>query len=249
MYLIDPTVRNGFISGLAESPKYRYALTLPTLSITNQSDIEFAAVKLYRSGTPFDNQGRTRQSRMQNEADVRATLAPFVEKIWKYFNEAPNTGNTQANFDRFHEELCELFQTLFAAAGYAHTYGNAQKMVNMLFKYLTCFSDYNAFAGLFEHCHIPIDRKILQALYLYAVPHTTRYGEYQEINPATGKKENTPWTRMDKAQYNILRDAYRIALAPVVGGHSWLGAEYYIWSHTPLPATGTVAAPVAKFYM
>lgn len=244
MYIIDPTMRTNFILGL----RPRYARLLPNKLIRNRIDISFAATNLYVSGTPFFNynnaaRGLVRQARMTSAADVERTLIPFVDKVWKYFNQHPNTNNSQANFDRFHEELCDLFLSSFAIAGYVHTYGNAQKMVNMLFKYLTCFADYSTFADLFNYCHIPIDGKILGGFYLaYRVPNT-------KGTRTSGTYSGVRWTRMDKATYLALCNDYRATLAPIKGSHSWLGMEYYIWAGAAIPSTGVHASSVAKFYM
>ena len=246
MYIINQAMRNDFINELTGNNKYYYVSVLPHLSIKHYEDIKFSAIKLYMIGVPFDNQGKTRQERMESEKDIDATLTPFVEKIWKYFNEKPNTTNNQIEFDRFHDELCDLFLVSFESAGYIHTYGNAQKMVNMLFKYLTCYKDYERFAGLFNFCHIPIDRKILQDFFALNVPNTTRYGEYQELMSSA---VTTPWTRMGKRQYYILVAAYRTALDDIKGGNSWLGMEYYIWAGLDIPTTGVHAVKKSKFYM
>lgn len=238
MYVIDSAMKTAFINRLATNPNYYFALALPNLSIKHFVDIKFAAVKLYKAGVPFDNQGVTRQRRMTEEKDVEATLTPFVEKIWKYFNEPANTQNDQSNFDNFHETLCDLFLTSFAEAGYHHTYGSAQKITNMLFKYLSCYKDYERFADLFSYCHIPIDAQILISFAtVYNVPNTQ-----------PGKYNNVCWTQMDKETYLALCQDYRDALSTIKGNHSWLGSEYYIWAGLDIPDTGTNARRKRKFH-
>ena len=242
MYIIPTVQRTDFLAGMG--PKFiGYTSTFPARSIRNLNDILYAVTNLYAYGTPFD---RFRQSfyGVDDIAHLETVLLSFAEKVWKYFNEEPNVTNNQANFDLFHEALCDEFVTIFAIDGrYEHTYGNAQKLVNMLFKYLTCFSDYTTFADLFSYCHVPIDGKILgKFARIYYVPCTTG-----TIN--SGKYRGVCWTNMQKEDYIALLNDYRATFTPLKGFHSWLGLEYYIWSGAPIPTTGTQATTIAEFHM
>ena len=243
MYIIDETIKNLFIEGLATN--HNYAPTLRMLSIRNRADIEYAVVKLYSSGIVFRI---ARQRRICGEAAIQSALTAYVDKIWAYFNITPNTHNDQANFDKFHEELCDCFLSISSSAGFSHTYGNAQKMTNMIFKYLTCFSDYMDFADLFSYCHVPIDSIILGKFELiYHVPNTTNGRVYR--GQYSGKYNGVSWTAMSKNDYMALLSDYRAALSATKGNHSWLGLEYYIWSGMPLPTTGTHAPVIKEFHM
>ena len=246
MYIIDATARTSFIGGL----RFRYARALPTKSIANRDDIMFAATHLYAYGTPFANRGKGKQPHY-TPADIphlETVLEVFVDMVWQYFNDKPNTMNTQANFDSFHEKLCDEFVEAFRDDGvYVHTYGNAQKMVNILFKYLTCFSDYVKYADLFSYCHIPIDGIILGRLALdYHVPGTKgtlSKGYYH------GTYGGEVWSKMDKVEYMSLLKEYRATLTAVKGSNSWLGLEYAIWSGAPIPTGGVHAPVIHMFYM
>ena len=243
MYIIDERVIGLFIGDL--EPNHNYAAMLRNLSIRNRSDIEYAAVKLYSSGIVFRI---ARQRRICGEAAIIHALSPLVDKIWAYFNLTPNTSNNQSNFDKFHEDLCDCFLSISTGAGFTHTYGNAQKMVNMLFKYLTCFDDYKDFADLFSYCHVPIDSIILGKFNLiYHVPNTTDGRVYR--GRYSGKYNGVAWTAMSKNDYTALVKDYRTALFSIKGNHSWLGLEYYIWGGTTIPTTGTQAPVIEEFYM
>ena len=245
MYIIEATEIASFLARI--NRKYKvYTDTFPRRSIKNIDDIMFAATRLYAYGTPFANQGKSRQLHYL-KADIphlEKILLPFVEKVWNFFNEDSNTANTQANFDQLQEDLCELFLDIFNKDGkYHHTYGNAQKMVNMLFKYLTCFEDYMAFADLFSHCHIPIDGIILgRFARVYHVPGTTGvidHGEYYGVC----------WSKMSKSEYTQLLADYRAIFSPIKCDNTWLSLEYPIWVGAPIRYTGVHAAPIEKFYM
>jgi hypothetical protein len=246
MYIIDTTTSALFIAGL----RFKYTKVLSRKSITNESDIMFAATNLYAYGTPFANRGKAKQPHYGPEDIPHLTtiLSPLVKKIWSYFNEDPTVPNNQRNFDLLHEKLCDQFMEIFNDDGvYTHTYGNAQKFVNILFKYLTCFSDYASFADLFSYCHVPIDGIILGKFALiYRVPNTkgTVYrGHYH------GKYCGVCWSSMSKEHYMQLLDDYRCALASIKGNNSWLGLEYAIWPGATIPTTGTYATPIAEFCM
>ena len=80
----------------------------------------------------------------------------MVDRIWSYFNTSPATSQTE--FDFFHKELCELFLSGCNTKGYSHSYGNAQKEINVLFKYLSCYADSPEYAEWFRYCHMALDR-------------------------------------------------------------------------------------------
>lgn len=121
----------------------------------------FAATHLYASGTPFVSPiNETAQPHYGSDeiSLLGDILDPFVTMVWEYFNtnDAPAA---QRDFDILHEQFCDEFLRNIAAAGrYTHTYGNAQKMVNVLFKYLVCFEDAAEFADRFKYCHLALDR-------------------------------------------------------------------------------------------
>lgn len=99
-------------------------------------------------------------------------LCDLAKKIHAYFNMPGNVSNNQSNFDEFHHKICQWFldelNVIRAMVGLINRdiarYGNAQKMINILFKYLSCFGDYPKYADLFSYCHMPIDGYIVRAL-------------------------------------------------------------------------------------
>ena len=157
MFIQTVEMRERFINGLGR----RYARALPLKSIRSKADIMFAATHLYTSDTPFvaalnqEDQPHYGSDEIPLLVDI---LDPFVTMVWEYFNinAAPAT---QQDFDAVHEQLCnEFLQNIEVAGRYTHTYGNAQKMVNMLFKYLACFADAAEFDDRFKYCHLTLDR-------------------------------------------------------------------------------------------
>jgi hypothetical protein len=146
-------MRSEFICNLRLS----YARQLPTKNIKSRADIMFGASELYFSGTPFSNRGKYRQPRIEQFSDIEFALAPLVDRIWSYFNTS-HAATCQTEFDYLHKELCELFLSGCKEKGYTHSYGNAQKEINVLFKYLSCYADSSVYAEWFRYCHMALDR-------------------------------------------------------------------------------------------
>lgn len=81
-------------------------------------------------------------------------------KLRKFFSgQAPVD---QEKFDEKHKELCEIWCNCFRGSDIG-TFGKAQKIVNMSFKYLYCCDD--ALTNYIEHfkfCHMPLDSFTLE---------------------------------------------------------------------------------------
>ena len=189
MCIVTANMRSEFINGLRPT----YARHLCTKFIHARSDIEFAAVNLYLSGTPFQNRGPLRQPRETIPANVQIGVAPIVDKVHAYFTLNPPSAN-EAAFDALHEELCDLFIAGFPP--YHHTYGNAQKFINVLFKYLACFADSHTFSDWFKYCHMAIDRYVYNG---YQLPFY-RDVVYSSVHGGPAPTL-TPWSTLDKSDY------------------------------------------------
>lgn len=68
--------------------------------------------------------------------------------------------DSQEAFDAKHKELCKEYMDLLEYYGYPIKYGQAQKVVNMAFKYLFCCEDASS-KPAFEYCHMPLDGLIM----------------------------------------------------------------------------------------
>ena len=68
--------------------------------------------------------------------------------------------NSQAEFDKLHKAAC--FELIDSFGEQTFTVGQAQKWVNMTFKYLHLL-DYPQVERVYEYCHVPIDSYILNA--------------------------------------------------------------------------------------
>ena len=68
--------------------------------------------------------------------------------------------DSQEAFDAKHKELCKKYMDLLKNERYPIKYGQAQKVVNMAFKYLFCCEDASS-KPAFKYCHMPLDGLIL----------------------------------------------------------------------------------------
>ena len=238
-----------------------------TRCISNYNDVLLACKEFYNSSTMWRGAAATRNKHKSSDltynARVEVALNNLATSLHDYFTATPTTPNTQTNFDLFLTTLCNnLINDLQVArniVGYDQiSYGQAQKMVNVIFKYLTCYSDYDEFADLFSHCHMPIDRIILRLMEKHPL---------SVQNCHNGTYRGTCWTALSQAQYDELIHDYctaiDLALVDVAGNrHTYLELEYCLWyaavrcptrgiifDGVPIPLDGTLATPIAEFHM
>ena len=213
--------------------------------IRNLSDITLAIDEIYRFGTPFSHkQTRPQITIACQYADLKAIFNDLAIRIYDYFNHTPNVRNNQKHFDEFHKSLCKQFLSALTplCSKYSKdtpTYGNAQKLINVTFKYLSCYSDYNDFADLFSFCHIPIDSQILGAFRRY----------YRVPGVVSQQYRGTSWSLLLDSQYDNLVSAYTAALHGRIFNHPWLAVDFYYWGGMALPSRGIPVVRIAKFYI
>lgn len=119
----------------------------------------------------------------------------LANKFLEYFkNAAPDSEESalgEKYFDDFHEKLCKIWCDAFSNSSTIGTYGKAQKIVNMTFKYLYCCE--NVDENYFKYCHMPLDSFTLEW--------------YKRITEKDDKsnKVNLPydmkWSKLDKDLY------------------------------------------------
>lgn len=204
-------------------------------STDNRTDLEWAAAKAYSDMMPRTIKGLGTASR-ETKGDIRALSVALANSIAERVKGDPPEGpQRQEEFNQLHAGHCELFLGKLNGVLAKHNkiasgnsqmqiireqaYGKAQKMVNMLFKYLSCFSDAAEHAGWFDLCHMPIDTYVLEWC--------------RKSGIETPKK---PWSAMGVDDYTELQKRIRARLAR--GGLKVdgiplparpLDAEFIIW--------------------
>lgn len=107
-----------------------------------------------------------------------------------------------------HKDWCEAFiKNINKEYGYSMRYGQAQKVVNMAFKYLYCCDNIDEKTRKkFLKCHMPLDQ---YTLYWYFLKRERLYLE---------------WSHLTYVQYKPIADDIR-----TIVGDDVLGAELIIW--------------------
>lgn len=151
---------------------------------------------------------------------------------------------TRDAFDRFHSNLCDSFlvsiNEIRNSARLANmSYGQAQKLINLSYKYLTCYSDYERYADKFAQCHMVIDNIILQSIGSNGI--TLLFGRVncRVKKIKEGKYDGCSWTEMSKEKYQSLVNDYRCLVDPLLNGLfsdvTYMEIEYNLW-----PAPGQI---------
>ena len=131
----------------------------------------------------------------------------------------------QEDFDALHEKLCQFCTEQFKKYDYSITYGQAQKIINMAFKYLYCCNDAEKYEEtVFSHCHMPLDSFILK---------------WCSDCKLCEKCSEDAWSKLEKDKYAKIQQGIRAYLNQgntyKVGGKevelpkTVLDAEFIIW--------------------
>lgn len=135
-----------------------------------------------------------------------------IEKsITNLKNDSINTG--QESFDDWHHAACNHLRTIYSDHGYeAFSIGQAQKWLNMSFKYAFTIGDKRlpGYSRFFQFCHVPLDNIIINRLKSYNPPPLSR-----------------SWSRLqDYEEYlhfqQWLRDTFENSIPLAVEFHMWL---------------------------
>lgn len=138
-----------------------FTLANPARSIYNLSDIQDC---LYGSGKNVFIAAFGSEQRFKHltSAMIRPALDLIAAEVFSYLGSS--TVVTPASFNKWHGDTCNKFlielNGNLAASGYAPMhYGKAQKVLNMLMKYLYCCHDApSAFSKKkFNFCHMALD--------------------------------------------------------------------------------------------
>ena len=252
MLMIDAAMRARFWTTVRNESRC-------TRRIDSLDDVVSAVGDIYYDGTIWNRSRggrgkRALKSGSSEKADVDALLSETGRRIWAYFKDEPNAMNAQESFDEFHSDLCDCFlleiNAIRAKAGFAPmSYGQAQKLINLAFKHLTCYEDYENFADLFRCSHMVIDSQVIG---IFTRPKLSALLGA----PVTGtiKIGNRSWTSFTKDDYLNIVSEYRRVIGPHIGDKSYMRLEYCIWHRVGAPVTsfassgGAPAEPIGRFH-
>lgn len=130
----------------------------------------------------------------------------------------PSKAFDQTAFDIFHDYLCSIWHDEFKQSyPLIATYGKAQKIINMSFKYLFCCDDApgmiinSHYEKHFRYCHMPLDSYTLEW--------------YKQKN--NYKQKNYTWSKMEKDEYSEIQNGIRNNLNSSVD--TPLETEFKVW--------------------
>ena len=238
MKTISSNLRNNFIDGLTNKRRSKfYAREIPTRSINDYACILLACVNVYNSGIIFPQGGA--HAKREGTPNVDMILADLANNIYEYFTNKENAIIPEQKFNELHTSWCNSFleqiNTARVSVGYLPIcYGSAQKMINMVFKYLACYEDYISFADHFKWCHMPIDTVIMKWLkdryHINDIYYRVRINA-KGNEELLAKYKNKTWTNFDNDLYNDLLSVARekIKADPEFEDLSVLGVEFSIW--------------------
>ena len=147
----------------------------------------------------------------------------YLEKITTWINGDETW--TEKNFNDLHKTLCEMVREFLVPDYYEEcTYGKAQKIVNMTFKYLCAYycanSEESKDDERFKFCHMPLDSFTLEWFKRSKIPNVANGKSGAGSNmDEEGNKESYGYT--------FYRDEIKTYFAK--RGFTPLQAEFVIW--------------------
>ncbi len=190
------------------------------LSLTNHKHVLCAVKKAYGAMSPRTlGRGKLHGAKI-HAPTLTSVLSTLANDFVDYFSKpAPKT---QADFDDWHNTVCDKFLTIYNAllssSGYTRTakYGKAQKIVNITFKYLYLFCDIVlGNPGHFTFCHFAIDNYTLK---------------WYNGLPGYPKCSARNWSDMTYGEYIDIQKNIRAYISKNMPDKTPFEAEFEIWS-------------------
>lgn len=157
-------------------------------------------------------------------------IEEFKNSVIHYFN-SKSFPQTQEEFNTKHKELCIDWTNILKENGNTGdnlSYGKAQKVVNMMFKYMYCYSYLNNFIkeipeNAFDYCHMTLDSFTLRWI----------SDVWEKDKKAKIIKSDTAWSKLSEKEYDdiskIVKDN-EDKLKP----YTKFEAEFFIWDYEQL---------------
>lgn len=144
--------RDEFINGVKRrNPDFFKALT----SVASEKAVKTAVTLAYNDAK------RTMNGIGGFSGERDGAVGKIALGLMEYFKKDPP--GSEIVFDGFHKSLCDLWRNDFKKIDSSLcTYGKAQKIVNMAFKYLYCCRNATDYGNYFGYCHVPLDSVTLE---------------------------------------------------------------------------------------
>lgn len=103
------------------------------------------------------------KGKKKSQAERQELFDKGTEILRKSITNMMDAGiSSQAEYDNWHFEVCTELRNLYTKAGVAFSYGQSQKWLNMMMKYLYVLGTYS-FEEIFSFLHPPLDNYIIEA--------------------------------------------------------------------------------------
>ena len=158
-----------------------------------------------------------------------------IEEIFQYCENTLLSAQSEDTFDKGHEKLCEILKKFYNDRGYIDfTVGKAQKWINMALKYACIYDNEDAekLQGIFQYCHVPIDRYVANPIVNELGVNLPRYNGFQMPKhvPFDAGKCNYSWSKInDYSDYLNCQKYIREALRKVNPMKYALEWEFIKW--------------------
>jgi hypothetical protein len=122
----------------------------------------------------------------------------------------------QRSFDHWHQLLCKHLALCYAEHGHHLYVGQAQKWINMAFKYIFTLGEQRlpGFGHLYPFCHVPLDNILIAQMLPYGSPQLT--GRWSRLDSYDEYLAYQVWVRQ------------RFSILP-------LDVEFFLWLGKPVP--------------
>ena len=153
-----------------------------------------------------------RYASLENNEDITKRIK---EDLLKEFTEVKDKNiNSRNKFDEWHHDLCDKLINYYKENNYKEFHiGQAQKWINMTFKYIFAYGNkyISGYDFLYQYCHVPIDNILINKL-----------NEKKECNPPILE---TSWSRIkDYETYLEYQEWFRVKFDQIP-----LDVEFKIW--------------------
>ena len=129
-----------------------------TLSIADKNALRHCILKAYP-----DMQFRTMKGLgkipTSCKVDAKNKIVDYLSKeLYDFF-----AHNITEQFNDWHKDVCDEVSEIFKAnTGIELSFGKAQKLVNISFKYAYCLDDADKYLNKFNYCHMALDSIVLK---------------------------------------------------------------------------------------
>lgn len=106
-------------------------------------------------------------SQLENKGELYKEASDYLRQTFSDIQKDKTSLSNQEEFDNWHQATCVRLAECYIKHGYyTFSIGQAQKWINMTFKYIFFMGDNRLpdFCDLYKFCHIPIDNIVLDKL-------------------------------------------------------------------------------------